>query len=192
MNAQLAISNPVAAVDPPWYEFWDQHPNIIFQRTFGPGAPNLIDSQGKPGIFKLVTRKDARQRVVGYSVQVTQGNLPLAWQGVTLSPRGKHPLGTIGAPLPPYDDSLESKKKYEEALNYLVSSLDKDETDYQRLEGYFPVFDDTTGTLNIDRVRIVNIPRLVEGNKDHSLLVLTLIDGIAPNQNGGGSGPPDP
>jgi hypothetical protein len=193
MNAKLASIGPAAVVDPPWYEFWDKHPNIIFQRTFGPGAPNLMNSQKKPGVFMLVTRRDDRGRIIGYSVDARQGNLPAAWQGVSLAPRGKNPLGTIGAPLPPYDDDdPECKRKYEEGLSYLCSRLDKEVTDYQRLEGFFPVFDDTTGTLNIDRIRIVNIPCFVEGDIDHSLAVLTLVDGVSGNQNGGGSGPPDP
>jgi len=191
MNATPIHADP-AAIDPPWYEYWIAHPRIKFERSFGDGATNLEDENGDPSVFELVPRLDEKNRLVGYAVDVSNKTLPLGWAGVTLAPRGKYPLGTIGAPLDPYDGSPEADQAYETAFSYLVSQLHARDNDYQRLEGFFPVFDDTTGTLNIDRVRIVNVPRVIAGNVDHSFVVLTLIDGIGKHQNGGGSGPPEP
>jgi hypothetical protein len=176
---------------PPWFEFWVTHPVIRFQRTFGNGGKNLWKpSSTDPGTFALEPRRDAQGRLTGFKVKVTSGELPPEWDGVTLSPRGtKEP--TIEELLPKWDKNKEIK--YGKVLQKLVDNLHGSARGLQRLEGTFPVYDEATSSFNIDRVRIVNLSKVVEGKDDYSLVVLTLVDSYGPSgmQNGGGSGPPD-
>lgn len=179
-----------------WFKFWERKERIALARTFESGGVNLHDAGGNPGIFALVPRYDTLKRLVGFNVVSDGTKLPIEWNGVSLAPMGKYALGTAGAPLlPKFDGTIGTKTLYNNVLKGLVGSLHDEKTDIQRLEGYFPVFDDTTNMFNIDRVRIVNVPGLVQdshGPQDLSLIVLTLIAGTDQRQNGGGNGPPEP
>jgi hypothetical protein len=194
MNANPAPANPTDPLD--WMNFWIKHPRILFQRTFGAGGLNFLDSAKAPGVFDVTPRFDEKKRLVGYAVVSNGKKLPVTWSGVSLAPMGTTPAAAVGGPLPPFEDTLMIKKLYEDTLSPVVTALSSDTTDLQRLEGFFPVYDDTTGTFNIDRIRIVNITGLVkkvDGNlQDLSLAILTLMAGTAGRQNGGGNGPPDP
>ena len=190
MSAMKAVANPVGLA--PWVEFWFHHPRVIFQRTFGAGGKNFSNGSGDPGVLKLAPRVDDRNRLVGYTVISDGTNLPLGWNGVTLVPRGTRAPDANGVVLPPYVDTPDCNMKYEAGFKDFVTDLHQDTSDFQRLEGFFPVFDDSTNTFNIDRIRLVNVPGIVDGTKDHSLAILTLLDGTAGKQNGGGNGPPDP
>jgi len=178
----------------PWYEYWLQHPRILLQRTFEEGGKNLEKPNGGPGRFALEPRFGNGRELVGFTVRATQGNLSSAWAGVTLSPMGFDPVSAEGLTLPAWTSDGSLELAYGIGLKKLVEELHRDQTRLQRLEGYFPVSDPNTGAFNIDRVRIINIPNIVDGNSDLALVVLTLIEthGITAQQNGGGSGPPDP
>jgi len=180
-----------ALTTPPWFEFWVTHPVIRLQRTFGNGGKNLHrPSTTDPGTFELEPRRDSQGRLMGFSVKVTSGELPPEWAGVTLAPRGTKPP-SIQSLLPKWDKNEEIN--YGKILKKLVGNLHGSAAGLQRLEGTFPVYDEATGSFNIDRVRIVNLSKVVEGTGDYSLVVLTLVDSYGPSgmQNGGGSGPPN-
>lgn len=193
MNANPATTNPTD--DLAWMDFWIKHPRILFQRTFGDGGKNFLDSGKLPGVFDVKPRVDEKGRLVGYAVVSNGSKLPMSWNGVSLAPMGTTPPTVAGGPLPPFEDTVMIKKLYEDTLSTVVTALSTEKTDLQRLEGFFPVHDDTTGMFNIDRIRIVNIPELVKLEdklQGLSLAILTLIAGTAGRQNGGGNGPPDP
>lgn len=181
----------------PWFDYWTHFPKIPLDRVFGDGSVNLVKANiADPGTFRLVKRFGHSRELVGFQVFVDGVDLKLGWEGLSLAPVGSVPLIYRGKQLAPWKADQSLEPDYSAALTPFIEEqkLKEDGITFQRLEGYFPVTDSVSSAFNLDRVRIFRIQRIIEGDLDLVLILLTLlqINGVSARQDGGGSGPPKP